>query len=157
MKCLSSVRSAPTVSIALKVFCVCFAAALGPFAGQAAADETQFPSRYRTLETVAPAGCGEWVAPLPERRVKVTLPHEARSREGSAHLTIAISPTGHFDGLVEAIANDAAFVRAATDSLQYWSFTPARCNGVAVAAHAKVFFDFRNDAFVSFVAGRQPR
>jgi hypothetical protein len=129
------------------------AATLGVISGLAAADETNFPSRYRTLETIAPANCADWVAPLPERRVKVTLPREARNIEGSANLTIAISPTGQFDGLVEAIANDAAFVRAATDSLQYWSFIPARCNGVAVATQSKVFFNFRNDNFVSFVTG----
>jgi hypothetical protein len=153
MKCLFSPRSAPGTLAAQKIFCVCFAAAIGTFAGQATADETNFPSRYRTLETAPPAGCGDWVAPLPERRVKVTLPHEARQLQGSANLTITISPTGQFDGLVEAIANDAAFVRAATDSLQYWSFIPARCNGVAVAAQAKVFFNFRHEPFLSFVSG----
>ncbi len=126
---------------------------LATLCGIASADETNFPSRYRTLATTAPAECRDWVAPLPERRVKVTLPREARRLEGSASLTISISPTGQFDGLVEAVTNEAAFVRAATDSLQYWSFTPALCNGVAVATQAKVFFNFRNESFVSFVAG----
>lgn len=153
MKCLFSPRRVPGTSAAQKIFCICFAAATGAFAGHATADETNFPSRYRTLETVPPAGCGDWVAPLPERRVKVTLPREARQLEGSANLTIAISPSGQFDGLVAAIANDAVFVRAATDSLQYWSFSPARCNGVAVATQAKVFFNFRHEPFLSFVSG----
>ena len=151
MKCLSSPRtafSAPTF------LCALLAGALGAIPGSADADETNFPSRHRTLETVAPADCRDWVAPLPERRVKVTLPREARNVEGSAQLTIVISPTGEFGGLVEAVTNDAAFVRAATDSLQYWSFIPARCNGVAVATQSKVFFTFRNDSFVSFVTGR---
>lgn len=150
MKCLYKSRAAlfaPTLSCAL------VAATLSVIPGVAAADETKFPSRYRTLETVAPANCTDWVAPLPVRRANVTLPREARNIEGSANLTIAISPTGQFDGLVEAIANDAAFVRAATDSLQYWTFIPARCNGVAVATQSKVFFNFRNDTFVSFVTG----
>ena len=126
---------------------------LSTVGGIAAADETNFPSRYRTLETVAPADCRDWVAPLPERRVKVTLPGYAKRREGSAHLTITIRPDGQFGGLVEAVTNDEAFVRAATDSLQYWSFVPARCNGVAIATQAKVFFNFRHEPFLSFVSG----
>lgn len=148
MKCLSNLRAVVT---ARKSVCSLLAVVFGVASGLAGADETKFPSRHRTLETVAPAHCNSWVAPLPERRVKVTLPREARNVEGSAHLTILISPTGEFGGLVEAIANDAAFVRAATDSLQYWSFIPARCNGVAVATESKIFFNFRNDTFVSFV------
>ena len=119
----------------------------------ACADETNFPSRARTLETVAPAECRDWVAPLPERRVKVTLPSKSRRTEGSAQLTITINPDGQFGGLVEALTNDEVFVRAATDSLEDWSFTPARCNGVAVATQAKVFFNFRHEPFLSFVSG----
>ena len=126
---------------------------LSTVGGIAAADETNFPSRYRTLETAAPSDCRDWVAPLPERRVKVTLPGYAKRREGSAHLTITIRPDGQFGGLVEAVTNDEAFVRAATDSLQYWSFVPARCNGVAIATQAKVFFNFRHEPFLSFVSG----
>ena len=148
MNSLSRLRAAPT---ARKLVSSLLALMFGVIPGLAAADETKFPSRHRTLETVAPAHCSDWLAPLPDRRVKVTLPREARNAEGSAHLTIVISPTGEFAGLVEAIANDAAFVRAATDSLQFWSFIPARCNGLAVAAQSKIFFNFRNDTFVSFV------
>lgn len=121
--------------------------------GVAVADETNFPSRYRTLETIAPAECREWVAPLPERRVKVTLPSSSNRAQGSAQLTITINPDGQFGGLVEAITNDEVFVQAATDSLQYWSFAPARCNGVAVATQAKMFFNFRYEPFLSFVSG----
>ncbi len=126
---------------------------LSTVSGIAAADETNFPSRYRTLETIAPAGCRDWVAPLPERRVKVTLPSSSRRAQGSAQLTITINPDGQFGGLVEALTNDEVFVRAATDSLQDWSFVPARCNGVAVATQAKVFFNFRHEPFLSFVSG----
>lgn len=121
--------------------------------GAAVADETNFPSRYRTLETVAPTECRDWIAPLPERRVKVTLPSSSKRQQGSAHLTIAINADGQFGGLVDAITNDEVFVRAATDSLQYWSFSPALCNGVAVATQAKVFFNFRHEPFLSFVSG----
>lgn len=121
--------------------------------GLCVADETNFPSRYRTLETIAPAECRDWVAPLPERRVKVTLPSRWQRTEGSAQLTFTINPDGQFGGLVEALTNDEVFVRAATDSLQYWSFVPARCNGVAVATQAKVFFNFRHEPFLSFVSG----
>ncbi len=128
---------------------LCFATA----SGVSAADETNFPSRYRTLETTAPAECREWVAPLPERRVKVTLPSGSRRAQGSAQLTITINPDGQFGGLVDALTNDEVFVQAATDSLQYWSFVPARCNGVAVATQAKLFFNFRHEPFLSFVSG----
>ena len=126
---------------------------LATVSGVAAADETNFPSRYRTLETIAPAECRDWVAPLPERRVNVTLPSSAKRTQGSAQLTFTINPDGKFGGLVEAITNDEVFVRVAIESLQYWSFVPARCNGVAVATQAKVFFNFRHEPFVSFVAG----
>jgi hypothetical protein len=126
---------------------------LATAASIAAADETNFPSRYRTLETIAPAECRDWVAPLPERRVKVALPVSSKRAQGSAQLTITINPDGQFGGLVEAVTNDEVFVRAATDSLQDWSFTPARCNGVAVATQAKVFFNFRHEPFLSFVSG----
>lgn len=129
--------------------CAVFASTVSAIA---AADQTNFPSRYRTLATTAPADCRDWVAPLPERRVKVTLPREARHLDGAAQLTISISPTGQFAGLVEAVANDAAFVRAAVDSLQYWSFSPARCNGVAIATEARVYFNFRHESFVSYTA-----
>ena len=125
--------------------------------GMAAADETNFPSRTRTLETSAPVGCSDWVAPLPERRVKVTLPRGAKRYDGSAHLTINISQDGRFGGLVEAITNDEAFVQAATDSLQHWSFVPARCNGMAVATQAKVFFNFRQENFVSYATASHLR
>ena len=148
MKCLLSPRNSPTAPL---TFCALLAMILGGIPGMAAADETKFPARHRTLETVVPAHCSDWVAHVPERRVKVTLPRDARNVEGSAHLTIVISPTGEFSGLVEAIANDAAFVRAATDSLQYWSFIPAHCNGTAVASQSKIFFNFRHDTFLSFV------
>ena len=127
--------------------------ATATFSGVTAADETNFPSRYRTLETAAPAECREWVAPLPVRRVKVTLPSSSKRLQGSAHLTITINPDGQYGGLVEAVTNDAVFVRAATDSLQDWTFSPARCNGVAVATQAKVFFNFRHEPFLSFVSG----
>jgi outer membrane biosynthesis protein TonB len=120
------------------------------------ADETIFPSRYRTLQSTAPANCNVWVAPLPERRIKVDLPREARQLEGSAVLTINIDQTGKFAGLVEALTNQEAFVQAAKDSLQYWSFVPARCNGVAVATQAKIYFNFRNESFVAYASGRGP-
>ena len=123
------------------------------FATIASADETSFPSRYRTLQTSAPSNCNDWTAPLPERRVKVDVPGEVRGLAGTAALTINIDQSGRYAGMVEAIANDAAFVKAAKDSLQYWSFAPARCNGVAVATQAKIYFNFRHESFVGFGAG----
>lgn len=119
----------------------------------AAADETNFPARHRTLQASAPAECADWTAPLPERRANVYVPGEVRGVPGSAALTIKIDQTGRYDGMVEALANDPAFVKAAKDSLQYWSFVPARCNGVAVAAQAKIYFNFRHERFVGFGAG----
>ncbi len=121
-----------------------------------AADETIFPSRYRTLQSTAPSNCDEWSAPLPERRAKVDLPPESRQLEGSAVLTINIDQAGKFAGLVEALTNQAAFVQAAKESLQYWSFVPALCNGVAVPTQAKIYFNFRNEGFVAYVSGRGP-
>ncbi len=120
------------------------------------ADETVFPSRYRTLLSPAPSNCNDWSAPLPERRAKVDLPTDSRKLEGSAVLTINIDQTGQFAGVVEALTNQAAFVQAARDSLQYWSFIPARCNGVAVSAEAKIYFNFRNEGFVGYASGRGP-
>ena len=129
------------------------AVAASGFCTVAAADETNFPSRYRTLQSSAPDGCKDWTAPLPERRVKVDVPKEVRGLAGTAALTIKIDKSGRYDGLVEALANDAAFVRAAKDSLQYWTFVPARCEGVAVATEAKIYFNFRHESFVGYGAG----
>ncbi|HOB02371.1 MAG TPA: energy transducer TonB [Casimicrobium huifangae] len=122
-------------------------------AGAAFADETNFPARHRTLESTAPSSCGEWVAPLPDRRVKVSLPYDARKREGMARVTFTIGPDGSYAGLVSAQTNDAAFVQAAEQSLQYWTFKAARCNGVAVPIEASMYFNFRNEGFVSYAAG----
>ena len=132
---------------------VIVAVAASGFCTVAAADETNFPSRYRTLQSSAPGGCKDWTAPLPERRVNVDVPSEVRGLAGTAALTIKIDQSGRYDGLVEALANDAAFVRAAKDSLQYWTFVPARCDGVAVATEAKIYFNFRHESFVGYGAG----
>ncbi len=136
--------SVPAVTAAIMASCVC---------AVASADETNFPSRSRTLQSTAPADCDNWTAPLPERRVKVDVPGEVRGRAGTAALTISIDQSGRYAGVIEALANDAAFVRAAKDSLQYWSFVPARCNGVAVATQAKIYFNFRHENFVGFGSG----
>ena len=121
-----------------------------------AADETIFPSRNRTLQTIAPSNCNEWTAPLPERRVKVDLPRASRQLEGSAVLTISIDQAGQFAGVVEALTNEAVFVQAVKESLQYWSFAPARCNGVAVSTEAKIYFNFRNEGLIGYASGRSP-
>ncbi len=141
-----------TVSVAA----VAGAIVLSTLSAVASADETFFPSRYRTLQSTAPSNCNEWSAPLPERRVKVDLPRESRRLEGSAVLTISIDQAGKFDGVVEALTNEAVFVQAAKDSLQYWSFVPAQCNGVAVPTQAKIYFNFRNEGFVSYKSGSGP-
>lgn len=142
-----------SVSRYFSVSTVIIAAAAASFCAVAAADETNFPSRYRTLQSSAPIGCADWTAPLPQRRVKVDVPGEVRGRSGTAALTIKIDQSGRYDGMVEALANDAAFVKAAKDSLQYWSFVPARCDGVAVATQAKIYFNFRHESFVGYGAG----
>ena len=118
-----------------------------------AAAETNFPPRYRTLQSTAPTACNEWVGPLPARRVNVEVPGEVRGVTGAAALTINIDQNGRYDGVVEALANDAAFVRAAKESLQNWSFVPARCDGIAVATQAKIYFNFRHENFVGFGSG----
>jgi hypothetical protein len=135
------------------VACAC---AFSTLSTAVAADETVFPSRHRTLLSPAPSSCNEWTAPLPERRVKVDLPTDSRKLEGAAVLTINIDQAGQFAGIVEALANEAAFVQAARESLRYWSFIPARCNGVAVSAEAKIYFNFRNEGFVGYASGRGP-
>ena len=144
MKCFSRYLSVSAVTAAIMASSVC---------AVASADETNFPSRARTLQSTAPAGCSNWTAPLPERRVKVDVPGEVRGRAGTAALTISIDQSGRYAGVIEALANDAAFVRAAKDSLQYWTFVPARCDGVAVATEAKIYFNFRHESFVGYGAG----
>jgi outer membrane biosynthesis protein TonB len=123
------------------------------YAGSAAATETNFPARTRTLEITAPAECREWVAPVPERRVNVQLPLEGKVFNGAAQVTFTISPEGRYGGLVEAKTNDAAFVRAAEESLKYWTFTAASCNGKPISVDARIYFNFRYDSFVSYGAG----
>ena len=144
MKYFSRYLSVSAVTAAIMASSVC---------AVASADETNFPSRARTLHSTAPAGCSNWTAPLPERRVKVDVPGEVRGRAGTAALTISIDQSGRYAGVIEALANDAAFVRAAKDSLQYWTFVPARCEGVAVATEAKIYFNFRHESFVGYGAG----
>ena len=117
------------------------------------ADDTNFPSRYRPLETAAPADCRDWVAPVPERRVKVVVPRDAKRFDGAAKVTFTISPDGTYGGLVDAVTNDEAFVRAAEESLKYWSFTAARCNGSPVSTQARIYFNFRSESFVSYGTG----
>ncbi|MCC7068483.1 MAG: hypothetical protein IT523_08505 [Burkholderiales bacterium] len=121
-------------------------------ATQALADQTNFPARSRTLETTTPSDCRDWQPPLPERRVKVTLPSDARERDGMARVTFTITPEGGYGGLVSALTNEAVFVQAAEESLRYWTFRAARCNGAAVATNASVYFDFRREGFVSYAA-----
>lgn len=144
MKYFSRYFSVPTVAAAMMA---------ASFCAVASADETNFPLRSRTLQSTAPADCNNWTAPLPERRVKVDVPGEVRGLAGTAALTIGIDQSGRYTGVIEALANDAAFVRAAKDSLQYWSFVPARCDGVAVATQAKIYFNFRHESFVGYGAG----
>ena len=140
-------------SLLTVIFAVTVTVAASGFCSVASADETNFPSRYRTLQSSAPDGCKDWTAPLPERRMKVDVPGEVRGLAGTAALTIKIDQSGRYDGLVEALANDAAFVKAAQDSLKFWSFVPARCDGVAVATQAKIYFNFRHQNFVGYGAG----
>lgn len=135
-----------------RVLLVATAAVTVTAAAIVSADETNFPARHRTLESTAPSSCGDWVAPLPDRRVKVSLPYDARKREGMARVTFTIAPDGSYGGLVSAQTNDAAFVQAAEQSLQYWTFKAARCNGVAVPIEASMYFNFRNEGFVSYAA-----
>ncbi len=119
----------------------------------ATATETNFPARTRTLEITVPAECRDWVAPVPQRRVDVLLPLDGKVFSGAAQVTFTISPEGRYGGLVEAKANDAAFVRAAEESLKYWTFTAATCNGKPVSVDARIHFNFRYDSFVSYGAG----
>ena len=125
-------------------------AAVSAFSATSFAGETIFPARSRTLESIAPSDCREWVAPQPERRVDLRLPRDAKVFSGAAQLTITINQDGRYGGLVNALTNDEAFVRAAEDSLQWWTFTAARCNGQTVPAQARVYFTFRQDGLIGY-------
>ena len=113
--------------------------------------ETIFPPRSKTLLSTAPAECREWTPPLPLVRHAIELNRGDGAVEGSARLTIRISADGRFAAIESAVTNDARFVTAAVDSLERWTFQPARCNGDAVGATATVWLEFRRGPAVTVV------
>jgi TonB family protein len=115
--------------------------------------QTNFPSANRTLSTPRPAACQEWKAPVPERRVNVDFPSDAKGLKGDAALLVRIDAEGRFVGVVDATASEEQFAQAAEDSVKKWSFQPARCNGVAIAADSRIDFKFKRDEGITYKTG----
>lgn len=123
----------------------------------AANTETVFPRANRILKPIVPAECREWTAPLPDRKTNVEYPQEAPGIRGSAALLVKIGKAGEYLGLVDFIASDDAYVKAADSAMKSWTFRPARCNGDEIASEARVDFEFRREGGVSFQSGPSTR
>jgi TonB family protein len=115
--------------------------------------QTNFPSTNRTLSTPRPPTCQEWKAPLPERRVDVVFPSDAKGLKGEAALLVRIDAEGRFVGVVDATASEEPFGQAAEESVKQWSFQPAKCNGVAIAADSRIDFKFKRDDGITYKTG----
>jgi hypothetical protein len=118
-----------------------------------AANETVFPKKSRTLAIKKPVECNQWVAPLPDKQARAEFPSESNSIKGEAALLVRIGSDGSYQGLVDFIASEDAFVRAAEKSLKEWTFTPAQCNGAPMAAEARVDFEFRKEGSITYKTG----
>jgi outer membrane biosynthesis protein TonB len=118
-----------------------------------AANETVFPKKSRTLAVKRPAECNQWVAPLPDKQARAEFPNEASSLKGEASLLVRIGSDGSYQGLVDFITTEDVFVRSAEKSLKEWTFTPAQCNGAAIASEARVDFTFRKEGSITFKTG----
>jgi outer membrane biosynthesis protein TonB len=119
--------------------------------------ETVFPRANRILKPVVPAECREWRAPLPDRKTNVDYPQEAPGIRGSAALLVKIGKAGEYLGVVDFIASDDAYVKAADNAMKAWTFRPALCNGDEIASEARVDFEFRREGGVSFQSGPSSR
>jgi Gram-negative bacterial TonB protein C-terminal len=117
------------------------------------AAETIFPKKSRTLTVKPPAECREWVAPLPLKQTAVEFPDDGKGLKGNVALLVRIGPDGGYQGLIDYLADDDAFVRAAEKSVKDWTFTPAQCNGAAVASDARVEFEFRREGGITYKTG----
>jgi outer membrane biosynthesis protein TonB len=119
----------------------------------AAANETVFPKKNRTLTVKKPAECNQWSAPVPDKQARAEYPTESNALKGEAALLVRIGSDGSYQGLIDFVASEDAFVRAAEKSLKEWTFTPAQCNGAAIAADARVDFEFRKEGSITYKTG----
>jgi outer membrane biosynthesis protein TonB len=122
-------------------------------AAQAFAAETKFPSKTRTLTAIVPPECTEWTPPLPDKQVGAEYPDELKGERGTAGLLVRISADGQFVGVVDSLATNDAFTRAAEESVKQWTFKAAKCNGRHVTADARVDFNFRSEGAISYKSG----
>ncbi len=132
----------------IQMKCLVALVALAVAAPTLAANETVFPKKSRTLAVKKPTECNQWVAPLPDKQARAEFPNEANGLKGEASLLVRIGSDGSYQGLVDFIASEDVFVRAAEKSLKEWTFTPAQCNGAPFAADARVDFQFRKEGSI---------
>jgi outer membrane biosynthesis protein TonB len=144
--------SRSTLTIAL--VCMGSAIAASPIVANT---ETVFPRANRILKPVVPAECREWRAPLPDRKTNVDYPQDAPGIRGSAALLVKIGKAGEYLGVVDFIASDDSYMKAADTAMKAWTFRPALCNGDEIASEARVDFEFRREGGVSFQTGPSSR
>ncbi len=117
------------------------------------AAENIFPKRNRTLLVKQPAECTQWSAPLPQSQTRADYPDDARGLQGDAALLLRIGADGSYQGLIDFLASDDAYVRAAEKAVKQWTFVPAQCNGAAIASDARVDFVFRREGAITYKTG----
>ena len=118
-----------------------------------AADQTVFPKKSKTLTVKKPDECKQWAAPLPDKQTQAEFPSESAALKGDAALLVRIGSDGSYQGLIDFAASDDAFVRAAEKSVKEWTFTPAQCNGAAVASDARLDFQFKKEGSITYKTG----
>jgi hypothetical protein len=118
-----------------------------------AANETVFPKKNKTLAVTRPPECTQWVPPLPDKQARAEFPSESNSLKGDAALLVRIGSDGSYQGVIDFIASDDAFVRAAEKSMKEWTFTPAKCNGNVAASDARIDFEFRKEGSITYKTG----
>ncbi|TAG04679.1 MAG: hypothetical protein EAZ43_04135 [Betaproteobacteria bacterium] len=121
--------------------------------GAAIAAENIFPKRSRTLLVKQPVECTQWAAPLPATQSRAEYPDDARGLHGDAALLLRIGADGSYQGLLDFVASDEAYVRAAEKAVKQWTFVPAQCNGTAIASDARVDFTFRREGAITYKTG----
>jgi outer membrane biosynthesis protein TonB len=68
-------------------------------------------------------------------------------------LLLRIGADGSYQGLLDFVASDDAFARAAEKAVKQWTFAPAQCNGAAIASDARVDFTFRREGAITYKTG----
>ncbi len=135
------------VSLALLVAGTCVATTAS------ANTETIFPKAAKILKPIVPEHCREWNSPAPVDKKDVDYPNDARGLTGEAALLVKIGASGEYLGVADFLATDDLYAKAAENSVQHWTFRPARCNGETIASEARVDFRFRREGGVSYPAG----